>query len=889
MAGRAKSFEERIADDFEFFAEKVLRIRAKDGSIVPLVLNKAQKYLHARIEAQKAKTGKVRIIGLKGRQQGFSTYIQARFFWLLIRSLGGLRAYILTHEQDATNNLFEMAERFCNEAPFEISLSQSNAKELHFADSECGYKVGTAGNKATGRSSTLQLLHGSECAYWPNASAHKAGVIQAVPDLPGTEVILESTANGVGGMFHDDWLAAVAGESEYVPVFIPWFWQDEYRKPVPPGFKRTKAEELLAKRHGLDNGQLAWRRNKIAELKPSEGGNPEDLFKQEYPCLVGGTRISTARGLIPISEVVEGDAGDCGSITRQWSTGIKPVYEVETQLGYRITATANHPLALDAGGFVAVESALGARVQLQPPRFAENKHIATWRPAPCVESRFTVTADMGRCLGFFMGDGSFHSDTLSIACDGQDADIVSDVAGLMKLITGRANERVVGTKRGGVEVRTGFKYGRELLGVLGVIDGGDRLRRRVCVPECIWRSPKEVVRQFLRGLFEADGFAGDVPRVILFSKHREFLQDVQVLLLGFGITARLRSANKIAGNGMVYVGHELALRASEARLFGERIGFVSSRKSAKVAAWVSGISGRKPFPVEMADSVSVITSRGDAEVFDLTVEDSHVFGANGILVHNCTAEEAFLFSGRMVFSASDMLQARDECYKPKFIGDISQSSGAFAERPDGLMRVWSKPKAGKRYVLGADVAEGLAHGDYSSADVLEMPGGIQVSQWRGHIDPDQFGVVLARIGNWYNGALIGVERNNHGLTTVTKLRDMKYRNLYAQEDLEHRADGKETKKLGWLTTGKSKLKIIDQLAAELRDADHGICCVETIDEMGTYVIDEQGRYGAKPGCFDDRVMSRAIAGEMARSVPASSGAAASPAKTFVPVDNVAGY
>ena len=247
-----------------------------------------------------------------------------------------------------------------------------------------------------------------------------------------------------------------------------------------------------------------------------------------------------------------------------------------------------------------------------------------------------------------------------------------------------------------------------------------------------------------------------------------------------------------------------------------------------------------------------------------------------------------ILTGLTVFGRQFLSKAREECFTPKFRGEISRSTGSYEDRADGHLAVWSKPKAGKRYVIGADVAEGLESGDYSSADVLEFPGGDQVAQWHGHIDADQFGAVLARIGVWYNGALIGVERNNHGLTTVTKLRDLKYRNQYAQEDLEHRADGKETKKLGWLTTEKSKLKIIDQLAAELRDGTHGIACEESVNEMQSYIIDERGRYTAAPGCHDDRVMSRAIAGEMLRNLPRSSGIS-SPVKSYVPVDNVAGY
>jgi len=357
----------------------------------------------------------------------------------------------------------------------------------------------------------------SEVAYWPNADAHKAGVLQAIPDLPGTEVILESTGNGVGGAFHDTWQGAVAKENEYLPVFIPWYWQDEYRKSVVAGFKRTQIESQLAKRYGLDNEQLCWRRSKIADLKPSEGGDPEDLFKQEYPC-------------------------------------------------------------------------------------------------------------------------------------------------------------------------------------------------------------------------------------------------------------------------------------------------------------------------------------------DPT--------------------EAFLFSGRVFFSPSHLLTALDECFSPDFKAEI-QYMGGVNKRPDGRLSVWEKPKRGVYYVIGADVAEGLEHGDYSCADVLALPDGRQVAQWHGHIDPDLFGETLFALGYYYNKALMGVERNNHGLTTLTTLRNKNYPFLYAQEDIERRSDGHQTKRMGWLTTRKSKIKVCDQLAAEVRDDEHRICCRETLQEMQHFVIHEDGSLGAPEGLHDDRVMSRAIAGEMVFASPKS--------------------
>ena len=125
--------------------------------------------------------------------------------------------FILTHEQDATNNLFGMVERYHSHCPDLVKpvTGAANAKELSFAELESGYAVGTAGAKATGRSQTVQLFHGSECAFWPNAETHFAGVVQAIPDLPGTEIILKSTANGMGGEFHERWQQAEAGIGDY--------------------------------------------------------------------------------------------------------------------------------------------------------------------------------------------------------------------------------------------------------------------------------------------------------------------------------------------------------------------------------------------------------------------------------------------------------------------------------------------------------------------------------------------------------------------------------------------------------------------------------------------------------------------------------------------------
>lgn len=270
----------RINEDFVEYS-RVLTIVDKGGEKRPLVLNRAQLELHRRIEEQLAQTGKVRVLVLKGRQQGISTYLQARLRWLL-KKRGGRKAYTMAHEIKATNNLFKMAKRYHDHEPEAIRpiTGASNANELLFSGMDCRMEVATAGTKDTGRSSTVQLLHGSEYAFWENAESHWAGIGQTVPDLPGTEVWIESTANGVKNDFYARWKQAINGVGDFIPIFLPWFWQPEYRRALPPDWKRDDDENELAQLYGLDDEQLAWRRNKIE----SDFNGDASRFQQEYPC-----------------------------------------------------------------------------------------------------------------------------------------------------------------------------------------------------------------------------------------------------------------------------------------------------------------------------------------------------------------------------------------------------------------------------------------------------------------------------------------------------------------------------------------------------------------------------------------------------------------------------
>ena len=270
----------RFRTDFPFYAPRCLKIRAKTGSLIPFHLNTAQRYIHKRIEEQKERFGWVRAIILKGRQQGCSTYVEARFFHA-VSGERGKYAYILTHMDTATKNLFAMVDRFYRNCPSIVRPHKGPGMgyALNFNHLDSGYDVGTARTAGTGRSGTYQYFHGSEVAYWRDAEGHMAGVGQAVPLLPGTEILLESTASDVGNLFHEKWLNALAGVGEYIPIFIPWFWQKEYRMEVSPKFELDPEEAEYADVYGCDIEQMAWRRHKI------QTDFAEDItqWMREYP------------------------------------------------------------------------------------------------------------------------------------------------------------------------------------------------------------------------------------------------------------------------------------------------------------------------------------------------------------------------------------------------------------------------------------------------------------------------------------------------------------------------------------------------------------------------------------------------------------------------------
>lgn len=267
-----------LRERFDVYASHALKIKTKTQEIVPLKLNAAQQILHKAVEEELASKGRVRIVILKGRQQGLSTYVGGRLYSNVSQN-PARKAMVITHAADSTRALFDMTKRYHDNVPLILkpSTRYASRRELYFNALDSGFVVGTAGADKVGRGDMFSDLHVSELAFWaPNTAKDTLnGLLQCVPDSDGTFVIIESTANGFN-LFQEYWEGAVAGTNGYRAVFIPWYLQPEYTAEVPEDFEPTPDEERIIALYGLTYGQLQWRRYKI-------GQNGADLFKQEYP------------------------------------------------------------------------------------------------------------------------------------------------------------------------------------------------------------------------------------------------------------------------------------------------------------------------------------------------------------------------------------------------------------------------------------------------------------------------------------------------------------------------------------------------------------------------------------------------------------------------------
>ncbi len=259
----------------EYLMWAMLKIRDKHGHLRRLILNRAQQDLERRSSK--------RNIVLKARQLGVTTYVASRFFLSCITREGTLSVQV-AHDQRSAEEIFRIVHRLLDNLPEPLRksalvTSRANVRQIVFPVFDSEYRVETAADPNAGRGLTIHNLHCSEVARWPRDVAETlASLRAAVP--PDGEIYLESTPNGAGGVFYNEWQSAP--QTGYTRHFYPWWWEPSYRRKATI-LKFSDEERELMQKHGLDGEQIAFRREVRANFRNRA---PEEYAEDAESCFL---------------------------------------------------------------------------------------------------------------------------------------------------------------------------------------------------------------------------------------------------------------------------------------------------------------------------------------------------------------------------------------------------------------------------------------------------------------------------------------------------------------------------------------------------------------------------------------------------------------------------
>ncbi len=281
----------------DYFIERFLRIRTKMTSRDVFRLNRVQREYSWVCSREKTRKN----IVLKARQVGITTYIAARFFVQTIAQPGTLTLQV-TQDRESAEDIFRIVRRFWDNIPEDfrkgyLRTSYRSTRHLVFTGLDSEYCLAAAGENA-GRGRTIQNLHCSEVSRWGGEGEEALASLRSAL-VPGGDIVLESTANGAGGLFYEEWRRAE--DTGYTRHFFPWWFDSEYAvEPGPNFLPLTGEEEELKKIHGLRDEQLAWRRRQWASLRGMAvqefAEDPVTCFRASGDCVFDLPSVEQAMG-----------------------------------------------------------------------------------------------------------------------------------------------------------------------------------------------------------------------------------------------------------------------------------------------------------------------------------------------------------------------------------------------------------------------------------------------------------------------------------------------------------------------------------------------------------------------------------------------------------------
>jgi hypothetical protein len=923
---------DRCRKDFVYAARNYFWISNKKLGDQLLTLLPSQELILQKILEMKAKGLPQKLVIIKARQLGCSTLIEALICWRTVFFSNVNALVVSTDINHAAYALWPIMQFIYDRLPWWLQpmCSMRKAEEgMYFENpkyeerrqnpglnSRIYVKGASSGN--AGQGIKLSAVHISEFADFEDRVAKDIideDMVNALVEDAGTFAILESTAKGANRYAHRLWKRCMEleSEAEWFPLFLPFFFDPGHIRKVTVDFRLEPQDQRMRERvvsewvrcdyepcqqyhsrfvRGEDRSetlcatcgtgtvhafiitdeQLHWIQHRRKNAKRDDESMKRLL--QEQSCLVAGTLVSTNDGIVPIETALNAAYTECGVVTGWFNHGERETVLLTTDLGRQIACTPDHRIFLPSGECVEVQTLQpGQEIALSAPRPPEELYTASWGYTPTCKMSIQVTEDWGRFLGYFMGDGCWSAG-VRFACDSQDEDVADDISAVCGRLIGRPSRKERSKTQKMTVVASTYLDWRRILDGLGCLKsrGSDRkLIRRVCVPECIFRSPRAVIRQFLSALFECDGHAyKGTPRTTFFTCHEQFARDVQLLLLSFGINSKISKEDKTNGEGRLYTGRSVQLKAEASNLFHEHIGFISQRKRTSACVRPPAKNCMSRSRNVMVDYVKSVEPSGKAVVYDLTIAGSHRFGANGILVHNSSAEEAFQVTGYQVFGQKAQDFANACVRQPIAVGDFDNNgrfhgcnpkapkvSGQWGDyhpcfqedcqldhsyESEAPLQIWEWPVPNAEYCIGGDVAEGLGgKADYSVGVVSRFTAtgsaNCQVATWRSNtIDPIAFAAKLYHLGICYNTALMAVECNKYDVCIGQLRCTLNYPNTYRWKHMD--SVNIMSNKLGWYTDIKSRPRLYQTFRAWLNHEAYQIRSRIVCEQMKSFVKDD---------------------------------------------------
>lgn len=248
--------EIRIEYDPEYYFRMYETIEdGLTGELIPFVMNRAQRQFHKVVMQDIEDNKPVRIITLKARQHGISTYIQMLFSWIQKVKKRRWNSVVCAHINDAAKNIRSMYTRSMETmipiggVRYTISNFDQTQNIKEVPERGCRITVGTAEKPDSVRSQNPKLAHFSEVAFYPDTDKKKtsallSSIIGTMKLVPWTVVVYESTANGLGDYFETEYSRAKRGESAYSPVFLPWYYNPNYAEPITGSYFGFNGKKL---------------------------------------------------------------------------------------------------------------------------------------------------------------------------------------------------------------------------------------------------------------------------------------------------------------------------------------------------------------------------------------------------------------------------------------------------------------------------------------------------------------------------------------------------------------------------------------------------------------------------------------------------------------------